>query len=209
MAAPNCAEETAIPIPCKINLFLQVGPRRADGYHDIETFFLPVPEPADAFYIRRFDEPGDIDFTCSDPELETDDNLVVRAYRAFASRTGFAPRLEVGLKKTHSLRRRPGRRQLGRRRHAALSKRPGRPSRPGGAATRRGSPRPSAPMSRFSCWDARPWPQAGANASSRRARDWPASIWCWSARASVLPRPGPMQPWTPPGPSGQERGQTS
>jgi len=99
MAAPNCAEETAIPIPCKINLFLQVGPRRADGYHDIETFFLPVPEPADAFYIRRFDEPGDIDFTCSDPELETDDNLVVRAYRAFASRTGFAPRLEVGLKK--------------------------------------------------------------------------------------------------------------
>jgi len=99
MAAPICAEETAIPVPCKINLFLQVGARRANGYHDIETFFLPVSEPADAFSIRRFDEPGDIDFTCSDPALETDDNLVVRAYRRFAERTGFAPRLEVDLKK--------------------------------------------------------------------------------------------------------------
>jgi 4-diphosphocytidyl-2-C-methyl-D-erythritol kinase len=76
-----------------------VGPRRADGYHDIDTFFLPLPEPSDAFYIRRYDEPGDIEFTCSDPELETDDNLVVLAYRAFAESTGFSPRLEVGLKK--------------------------------------------------------------------------------------------------------------
>lgn len=99
MAAPICAEETAIPVPCKINLFLHVGSRHADGYHDIETFFLPVPEPADAFSIRRFNEPGDIDFTCSDPTLETEDNLVVRAYRAFAARTGFSPRLEVDLNK--------------------------------------------------------------------------------------------------------------
>ncbi len=96
---PNCVEETAVPIPCKVNLRLAVGPRRADGYHDIDTFFLPLPEPSDAFYIRRFDEPGDIEFTCSDPELETDDNLVVKAYRAFAAATGFSPRLEVGLKK--------------------------------------------------------------------------------------------------------------
>jgi 4-diphosphocytidyl-2-C-methyl-D-erythritol kinase len=96
---PSCAEETAIPVPCKVNLRLRVGPRRADGYHDIDTFFLPLSEPADAFYIRRYDEPGDIEFTCSDPELETDDNLVVRAYRAFARATGFSPRLEVGLKK--------------------------------------------------------------------------------------------------------------
>ncbi|MGE4535644.1 MAG: 4-(cytidine 5'-diphospho)-2-C-methyl-D-erythritol kinase [Desulfovibrio sp.] len=96
---PHCAEETALPVPCKVNLRLAVGPRRADGYHDIETFFLPLPEPCDAFFIRRFDEPGDIDFSCSDPDLETDDNLVVRAYRAFAAATGFSPRLEAGLKK--------------------------------------------------------------------------------------------------------------
>ena len=49
--------------------------------------------------MRRFDGPGEIDFVCSDPELETDDNLVVRAYRAFAAATGYAPRLEVHLAK--------------------------------------------------------------------------------------------------------------
>ncbi|WP_300162735.1 4-(cytidine 5'-diphospho)-2-C-methyl-D-erythritol kinase [Solidesulfovibrio sp.] len=96
---PHCVEETAIPVPCKVNLRLAVGPRRADGYHDIETLFLPLPEPADVFSIRRFEGPGDIDFMCSDPELETDDNLVMRAYRAYAAATGHAPRLEVMLKK--------------------------------------------------------------------------------------------------------------
>ena len=100
MALPrHAAEETALSIPCKVNLRLAVGPRRSDGYHDIETFFLPLPEPCDAFFLRRFDEAGDIEFTCSDPELETDANLVVRAYRAFAATTGFSPRLEAGLKK--------------------------------------------------------------------------------------------------------------
>ena len=98
-ASPIPAEETAIPVPCKVNLHLRVGARRPDGLHDIDTFFLPLAEPADALFIRRFDEPGDIDFTCSDPSLETDDNLVVRAYRRFTERTGYAPRLEVGLKK--------------------------------------------------------------------------------------------------------------
>jgi 4-diphosphocytidyl-2-C-methyl-D-erythritol kinase len=96
---PFCLEETVLPVPCKVNLRLAVGPRRADGYHDIETVFLPLPEPADVFSLRRFDGPGEIDFVCSDPELENDDNLVVRAYRAYGAATGFAPRLEAMLKK--------------------------------------------------------------------------------------------------------------
>ncbi|WP_428566889.1 MAG: 4-(cytidine 5'-diphospho)-2-C-methyl-D-erythritol kinase [Solidesulfovibrio sp. DCME] len=96
---PLCVEETVLPVPCKVNLHLAVGPRRADGYHDIETLFFPLPEPADVFSVRRFDGPGALDFMCSDPDLETDDNLVARAYRAFAAATGFAPRLEVMLKK--------------------------------------------------------------------------------------------------------------
>jgi len=97
--SPIPAEETVVPIPCKVNLRLAVGARRPNGYHDIDTFFLPLPEPADAMRVRRFDEPGDIDFICSDPELETDDNLVVRAYRAYAAATGFSPRLEIALTK--------------------------------------------------------------------------------------------------------------
>ena len=97
--APIPAEETVLPIPCKVNLRLAVGARRPNGYHDIDTFFLPLPEPSDVMRVRRYDEPGDIDFTCSDPELETDDNLVARAYRAYGAATGYSPRLEVCLTK--------------------------------------------------------------------------------------------------------------
>jgi 4-diphosphocytidyl-2-C-methyl-D-erythritol kinase len=99
MASPIPAEEISLRAPAKVNLYLHVGPRRPDGYHDIDTFFLPLPDPADIFGIRYFEGPGDIDFTCTEPELETEDNLVVRAYRRFAERTGFSPRLEVTLTK--------------------------------------------------------------------------------------------------------------
>ena len=98
-SSPIPAEETVLPIPCKVNLRLAVGARRPNGYHDIDTFFLPLPEPSDTMRVLRFDEPGDIDFTCSDPELETDDNLAVRAYRAYAAATGYSPRLDVCLTK--------------------------------------------------------------------------------------------------------------
>ena len=64
---------------CKINLGLHVVRRRADGYHDLETLFLPVPlcdeleiEPADTF---SFLQDG---LTLVDDGKE---NLVVRAYR--------------------------------------------------------------------------------------------------------------------------------
>ncbi len=75
---------------CKINLGLQVMRRRPDGYHDLESLFLPVSlcdelaiEPAPCF---SFSQDGiAID---GDPG----DNLVVRAYRllrdAFPDRVG-------------------------------------------------------------------------------------------------------------------------
>lgn len=94
-----CADEMTIAVPCKVNLHLHVGPRRADGYHDISTFFLPLSAPSDRLRIRRMDGPGGLTFTCSNPELETSDNLVVRAYSAFAAATGRAPHLEVHLTK--------------------------------------------------------------------------------------------------------------
>jgi len=100
MVSPQSrTEEIAIAVPCKVNLRLAVGPRRPDGYHDIDTFFLPLPEPADTCYIRWSEAPGDITLTCSDQTLETEDNLVVRAYRAFTQAAGVAPQIEVALEK--------------------------------------------------------------------------------------------------------------
>jgi 4-diphosphocytidyl-2-C-methyl-D-erythritol kinase len=65
--------------PCKINLGLSILRKRPDGYHDLETCFLPVPWsdmleiiPASifAFTSSGLDIPGD-----------PADNLCVRAYR--------------------------------------------------------------------------------------------------------------------------------
>jgi 4-diphosphocytidyl-2-C-methyl-D-erythritol kinase len=64
--------------PCKINLGLHILRKRADGYHDLETAFYPVPWtdvleiiPSEIFQFRSSGQmiPG-----------ETSDNLCVRAY---------------------------------------------------------------------------------------------------------------------------------
>ena len=61
--------------PAKINLTLEVVGRRDDGYHALRSVMVPL-ELGDELQIEpaaRFS------FTCSDPALENDDNLVVRA----------------------------------------------------------------------------------------------------------------------------------
>lgn len=70
---------------CKINVGLHVVRRRPDGYHDLESIFVPVPlcdelsmEPADAFTFRQTGIP-----IGGDPEK----NLVVRAYRLMEALT--------------------------------------------------------------------------------------------------------------------------
>lgn len=64
---------------CKINLGLHVVSRREDGYHDLETIFLPVPiydaltiEPADELSFRLEGESLDCDM---------EHNLCVKAFR--------------------------------------------------------------------------------------------------------------------------------
>lgn len=81
---------------CKINLGLNVVSRRADGYHDIETVFYPIPL-CDALDVKRMDKlfPSDVDCdllvkSCKDGKLVHDnpcpeqDNLVVKAYDIIA-----------------------------------------------------------------------------------------------------------------------------
>ncbi len=76
--------------PCKVNLALDVGARRADGYHDLDSIVATFL-PADELTIRvRRGQGGGITLTCDDPSLPTDErNLVHRAAGAFLAR--FAP----------------------------------------------------------------------------------------------------------------------
>jgi 4-diphosphocytidyl-2-C-methyl-D-erythritol kinase len=69
--------------PCKVNLTLDVGPRRADGYHDLDSVVATF-SPADELTVRVRPGPRGVTLTCDDPSLPTDArNLVYRAARAF------------------------------------------------------------------------------------------------------------------------------
>ena len=68
--------------PAKLNLGLHVLRRRPDGFHDLDTVFLPVGW-ADTLTAESADA---LALTTTDPALPTDDgNLVVRAARALAA----------------------------------------------------------------------------------------------------------------------------
>ena len=42
----------------KLNLFLKVTARRPDGYHELETLFLPLSYPADVITVDYDGAPG-------------------------------------------------------------------------------------------------------------------------------------------------------
>ena len=86
----------------KINLGLNVVRRRADGYHDLQTVFYPVPI-CDAIEITEMAEgyptPFDCDLKVGNMTLEGDEqqNLVVKAYRLLKQEFPTLPRLHVHL----------------------------------------------------------------------------------------------------------------
>jgi 4-diphosphocytidyl-2-C-methyl-D-erythritol kinase len=83
--------------PAKINLFLRVTGRRADGYHELDSVFLPI-SMYDRISVEVRDagagEDASVALRCSAPGLPADqDNLAVRAAHAFMRE--FAIRAEV------------------------------------------------------------------------------------------------------------------
>ncbi len=82
--------------PAKLNLGLRVLRKRPDGFHDLETAFLPLAW-ADRLEARHADA---LSLACSDPALPTDGgNLVLRAAHALAGWAGIAPRAALLLEK--------------------------------------------------------------------------------------------------------------
>lgn len=69
----------------KINLGLEVLAPRPDGYHEIRTVYqsIALSDHLDVFPAR-----SGLSFTCSDPALAGEDNLVLRAARALADAHG-------------------------------------------------------------------------------------------------------------------------
>jgi len=72
--------------PAKINLFLRVLGLRADGYHDIETLFQAI-DLYDEIIVRETNADPRIEVQ-GHPELETEENLAMRAVRWMERETG-------------------------------------------------------------------------------------------------------------------------
>jgi 4-diphosphocytidyl-2-C-methyl-D-erythritol kinase len=67
----------SLPAPAKLNLFLHITGQRPDGYHDLQTVFQLLDFGDELAFIPN--ESGHIGLSCSEPGLETPENLVVRA----------------------------------------------------------------------------------------------------------------------------------
>ena len=83
---------------CKINYGLAITGRRPDGYHLLDSVFIPLPEPCDELLVWRIPEPA-IRVACAAEGVDEEDNTLVRAWRKFREATGLAIGLAVELKK--------------------------------------------------------------------------------------------------------------
>jgi len=83
--------------PAKINLSLKILGRRSDGFHEIETLIAPI-SLYDKIDIDR--QSRWIDFSCDDPTVPSgDENLIVRAAKAFFERTKISGGVTIKLQK--------------------------------------------------------------------------------------------------------------
>lgn len=85
--------------PAKINLFLHVGQKRLDGFHDLESLvvFARVGD------VLTFEQAEDLTLTIDGPFSAVlsadDDNLVLKAARALAARGKITPKAKITLTK--------------------------------------------------------------------------------------------------------------
>ena len=85
--------------PAKINLSLKMLGPRSDEFHEIETLIAPISLYDELKIERRTSKQG-IEFRCDDPSVpQSDDNLAVRAARAFFEKSKIKSGILIELKK--------------------------------------------------------------------------------------------------------------
>ena len=89
---------TTLRAGCKVNLSLRITGVLPNGYHTLDSVFLPLPRPHDLLHITPGTAPG-LTLACSDPALDPRENTLTRAYRLFAEASSFSPPLTITLEK--------------------------------------------------------------------------------------------------------------
>lgn len=91
------ARTLELPAPAKLNLFLHVTGRRADGYHLLETLFHFL-DRADRVRLTLTDDPG-VRRSAPFPGVPEEQDLSVRAGRLLASRHGAPSGVDIRVHK--------------------------------------------------------------------------------------------------------------
>ncbi len=68
---------------CKVNLFLKITGVRNDGYHLLDSLFLPLNSPYDTLEFEKKPENHGITISCNLDDINLTDNTLTRAYLAF------------------------------------------------------------------------------------------------------------------------------
>lgn len=86
---------------CKINLGLYILQKRTDGFHDLETIFYPLPLQ-DALELVQNPSPhsNEIEFTNSGLNIDTTENICIRAYQILKNDFPQLPSVKMHLHKT-------------------------------------------------------------------------------------------------------------
>ena len=98
MAIVDPASPVILRAGCKINLNLFIIGVRPDGWHELDSLFVPLAEPHDELSLRPTGGPG-LAVACEEPGLDPANNTLTRAYELFSEAGGFAPGLAVRLDK--------------------------------------------------------------------------------------------------------------
>ncbi len=95
---PETTKKTVLKIGCKINLTLRITGVLPNGWHELDTVFLPLNAPSDTLSLHPRNGAG-LQLQCSTPGIDPLNNTLTRAYRLYAETTGFAPGLNAVLEK--------------------------------------------------------------------------------------------------------------
>src|SRR5690242_17349719 len=96
MLIRRCGTGLRVQAPAKVNLFLEVLDRRADGYHELATLMVAV-SLYDSLEFTE-DPSGEIRLRTDHPTLSTGpDNLILRAAELVRRHTGRVAGVEIRL----------------------------------------------------------------------------------------------------------------
>ncbi|WP_341707482.1 4-(cytidine 5'-diphospho)-2-C-methyl-D-erythritol kinase [Halopseudomonas sp.] len=87
----------SLPAPAKLNLFLHITGRRADGYHTLQTLFQFLDHGDTLHFNLRSD--GELKLLTDLPGVDAEDNLIMRAARLLKQTSGTTLGADIQLDK--------------------------------------------------------------------------------------------------------------